>query len=84
MRNKPKAERPETMSETRTWDVTKNHYKRDGLCHRCASQAAWGHQIGFSRLEHAPCSDCAAVVATFPVEASHPAWRRHRQGKRRP
>lgn len=32
----------------------------------CAAQAAWGHQLGFSR-SNPPCLKCANVIAGFPV-----------------
>jgi hypothetical protein len=43
-----KAATPETTRQARTWDVNFNAYKDAGFCPPCASQAAWGHQIGFS------------------------------------
>ena len=38
---------PETIDQAIVWETTKNAYLRDGLCHRCAAQAAWGHQCGW-------------------------------------
>jgi len=49
-----------------TWEARKRRYLRLGLCHRCAAQAAWGHQLGFSQSKP-PCPDCQPIVDTFPV-----------------
>ena len=70
---KAKADRPETMREATAWTVFKNHYVALGLCHVCAAQAAYGHQIGFTRINQ-PCPDCADVVAGFPDGAAN-GWR---------
>lgn len=75
-----KETRPESLREARTWEIVKGKYAALGLCGRCAAQAAWGHQIGFGRLEHQPCAACAPVVATLPVATASPAWRRRAQG----
>jgi hypothetical protein len=64
---------PETMEQARRWEVVKNRYERAGLCHICSAQAAFGHQLGFSRV-HPPCPDCVPVVAEFPYPAVAP-WR---------
>jgi hypothetical protein len=58
--------RPETRRQAETWDRNKRHYVQLGLCSRCAAQAAWGHQLGFTEV-HAPCSGCLHVVIGFPV-----------------
>ncbi len=58
--------RPETIWQARLWDATKRHYISLGLCPLCASQAAWGHQQGFTRV-NPPCLACLPVVLTFPV-----------------
>lgn len=71
-----KADKPETIHQARTWDGNKNRYLRYGLCIKCASQAAWGHQIGWGRLEHYPCSKCAPIVQGFPQQSAHPGWRK--------
>lgn len=65
--------KPETLAQARRWETTKRRYIGAGLCDKCAAQAAWGHQIGFSRI-NAPCADCAAVVGAFPKGTSHAAW----------
>ncbi len=52
----------ETLSQARHWDKRKSRYVAYGLCHRCAAQAAWGHQCGFNRVA-APCDGCAPIVA---------------------
>jgi hypothetical protein len=67
----------ETPEQARTWQRVLTHYRRRGLCHRCASQAAWGHQNGFATI-HPPCEACASIVATFAVAgpAANPGWRR--------
>jgi hypothetical protein len=67
-------EPPETMRQAKRWETVKNRYLAAGLCIKCASQAAYGHQLAFSRI-HPPCDDCAAVVAGFPIHATT-VWRR--------
>lgn len=64
-----------TLSAAREWDKTKAHYMRLGLDSRCAAQAAYGSQDGFSRV-HPPCAECLPTVATFPTNQPGP-WRSH-------
>jgi hypothetical protein len=54
----PKRARPETLAQARHWDEKVSRYRRAGFCDRCAAQAAWGHQIGFSNTQ--PVGDCCA------------------------
>lgn len=63
----------ETMGQARLWDNVHGWYLRAGLCARCASQIAWGHQIGWSRV-HPPCETCLAIISTFPLEQVN-GWR---------
>lgn len=53
-------ERPETPAQAQRWETVKNRYLHAGLCLRCASQAAWGHQCGFTRV-HPACDLCAGT-----------------------
>jgi hypothetical protein len=69
---------PETPSQAREFDKTRNHYSRLGLCNRCAAQAAYGHADGFSTV-HAPCVACLPIVATLPTDELE-QWRS--QGRR--
>ena len=64
---------PETMGQARLWDQTHRWYVEAGLCVRCASQIAWGHQSGWSRA-HPPCDTCAPIIRTFPQEQVN-GWR---------
>jgi hypothetical protein len=66
--------RPESRTQAQTWDKVKCHAVRFGLCHACASQLAWGHQLGFVRTTRPPCHVCASVVAGLPV-AKPNGWR---------
>ncbi|MBG6182010.1 hypothetical protein IWX62_003235 [Arthrobacter sp. CAN_A1] len=72
---------PESPSSAREWDKTKAHYMRLGLDSRCAAQAAYGSQDGFSTVRP-PCAECLSIVATFPTNEPGP-WRSHsrRHGK---
>ena len=72
-RNDPKADRPETLRQAKTWTTNKNRYLKLGLCQHCASQASWGHSIGFSRSLQ-PCDQCAPVIASFAIARSN-GWR---------
>jgi hypothetical protein len=73
---------PETLSQARTWERCKGIYLDAGLCHACACQAAWGHQLGF-RTVKPPCEACAPVVASFPVPKGR-VWRGFAKSDRRP
>jgi hypothetical protein len=52
---------PETPRQAVEWETAKRRYLGLGLCLRCASQAAWGHQCGFSQI-HPPCDDCRGTA----------------------
>lgn len=69
----PKSSDPETNSQADEHGRTMRHYMRLGLCNRCAGQAAWGHQDGFSSI-HPPCPSCLPIVASFPTKQPGP-WR---------
>jgi len=86
---------PETIEQAVTWDRVKARYVDDGLCHACAAQAAYGHQLGWlyvsdrpwpdrDRRIKPPCPDCAPIVATFPVAVPGSPWRHWPKGDRRP
>lgn len=63
----------ETVRQATTFEAIRKHYVRLGLCSRCAPQAAYGHQLGFSRAQP-PCKKCQPIVDTFPV-AKPNQWR---------
>lgn len=63
----------ESLRQARTFDTTKRHYEDLGLCRFCAAQAAWGHQLTFSRI-NPPCHECQLRVDDFPV-AEPGRWR---------
>lgn len=63
----------ETFRQAQRWDAIKSHYRKLGLCHRCAAQAAYGSQDGFSTV-HPPCPDCLPIIATFPTVKTN-GWR---------
>lgn len=69
----PKWKRAETPRQARTFDSYKEHYLGLGLCGPCAAQAAFGHQLGFSRSK-SPCEVCISLVAGFPVPETN-SWR---------
>jgi hypothetical protein len=73
-RKPSKAQQPETVGQAMRWDRVKTRYLQAGLCHKCAAQAAWGHQIGFA-LSHPPCALCAPIAATFPTDTAGD-WRK--------
>jgi hypothetical protein len=68
------ADKPETIGQAKTWDRVKRRYLDEGLCLRCACQAAYGHQLGFRR-SHDPCAGCSPRIAAFPIQADS-RWRR--------
>jgi hypothetical protein len=59
------AEKPESLRQAQTWERVKNTYRVRGLCWTCSAQAAYGHQLGFARIEQ-PCPLCVGVVADLP------------------
>ncbi len=69
--------RGETLDQARAWDRVKGRYLRAGLCHRCAAQAAFGHQVGAGGWNaiHPPCADCAPLVELFAYPTASPVWR---------
>jgi hypothetical protein len=78
---------PETQSQAEEWERTKSRYVNDGLCHKCAAQAAWAHQTrsgGWSAI-NPPCPNCLVVVAQLPLATTNSAWRktaRHQEPRR--
>lgn len=52
---------PESMRQARTWENVKNRYLVAGLCARCASQLAWGHECGFTTIAP-PCDICQCMT----------------------
>lgn len=68
-----KPQPPETLRQAKTWESVKNKALKFGLCPRCASQLAWGHQGGFTTV-HPPCAECAPLVATLPKARAN-GWR---------
>lgn len=69
---------PETVSQARTWQRVRDHYRSTGLCDRCAAQAAWAHQDHGDQWVtiHPPCPRCAPIVATFPDRTPSGSWRK--------
>jgi hypothetical protein len=70
----PKKRRPESIRDAQTWETNKNRALRLGLCDRCASQYAWGCQIGFTE-SHPPCDQCAVIVASRPGRERANGWK---------
>jgi hypothetical protein len=56
-----KGDRPETVRQAQTWETVKGHYVAAGLDDGCAGQAAYGHQMGFSRVKD-PCVTCRTIT----------------------
>lgn len=71
--SRPANDSAETYRQARSFDTNKRHYEALGLCGRCAAQAAWGHQLGFSRIKP-PCGGCWPLVDTIPVDKTG-KWR---------
>lgn len=60
----PKRDKPETPRQAATWENVKNRYAEAGLCNACAGQAAYGHQMGFARVQP-PCeTDAGKTLPT--------------------
>lgn len=75
------ADRPETLREAQEWDASNRHYVHLGLCYADAGQAAFGHQMGFTRVNQ-PCLECRPIIAGFPDKAAN-GWRSHSLRKTR-
>lgn len=70
-----KSDRTETLEAAREHARIANRYRSAGLCSMCAPQAAYGAQLGWSKVDR-PCKKrCQAVVATFPGEPKVNGWR---------
>jgi hypothetical protein len=59
----------ETLRQAQRWEQVKAHYQGKGLCGPCAAQAAYGHQIGFTRV-NPPCDACFPIVIRFPGQGA--------------
>ena len=69
---------PETLRQAQRWEAIKICYAEAGLCDRCATQPAWGHQDnggGWDNLRP-PCDHCETVVRGLPVSTTNPLWRK--------
>lgn len=75
-----KVARVETLEQARTFDRIASRYRKAGLCDTCAAQAAYGHQLGFSKV-HRPCTSCEAQVALYPTVRVN-GWRSFPRGDR--
>lgn len=64
--------RPETIDEARRWQTRHNKYVAAGICPRCAGQAAYGHQLGWSNV-YPPCSTCWPVVTGWDSPTGSPS-----------
>lgn len=64
----------ETPRQAEKWSRVKSWYYRAGLCPRCSSQGAWGHQLGFSNVKP-PCLPCSRIVSKYPILTVN-GWRR--------
>lgn len=53
-------DQPETLRQARRWDEAKAGYLKRGLCSPCAAQAAWGQQLGSSRVTPL-CQTCSVL-----------------------
>lgn len=60
-------DKPETLRQAQTFGIVLGRALDFGLCYRCASQMAWGHQLGFGRVTHEPCACCLPLVEMLPV-----------------
>jgi hypothetical protein len=69
---------PKTLRQAKRWQAVKDRYVADGLCHRCAAQAAWAHQDHGDTREtiHPPCVACEPIVAEFPAATPSVVWRK--------
>jgi hypothetical protein len=65
-KRKSSRDEPETKAQARAFERKRRRYRRLGLCHPCASQAAWGHQCGFQKIND-PCAECQPIVKALPT-----------------
>lgn len=56
---------PETIGQARVWTRKMRRYQIAGLCDVCAAQAAWGHAVGFGKIND-PCPVCQPIVNALP------------------
>lgn len=69
-----KAGQPETLNQVRWWDHNKTNYVKNGWCDKCAAQAAWGHQIGFTKIDNGPCEKCVGLPVPAKAGARAARW----------
>jgi hypothetical protein len=70
------AKQPETLTQARTWDRKYKRYLVAGLCGSCASNAAWGHALGFGKIPD-PCAKCQPIVSEFATDGPRGSkWRK--------
>jgi hypothetical protein len=69
-RSSATSRRPETLSQARTWEYARGFYLADGFCDRCAVQAAYGHQVGFSQVASV-CPECHGKRPTYRNAGEH-------------
>jgi hypothetical protein len=69
---------PETLRQAQRWQAIKDRYVIEGLCGRCAAQAAWAHQNRGDTWPsiHPPCAACQPVVTGFAAPTPSLQWRR--------
>jgi hypothetical protein len=68
-----KGDPSENIAQAQYWQSIKNKYLAAGLCNGCAGQAAYGHQLGFSRV-HDPCSACRGIQVPVSLTYRHGGW----------
>jgi hypothetical protein len=66
------------MRQAQRWQAIKARYVLEGLCDRCAAQAAWAHQDHGDTWQniHPPCVACQPIVARFPATTPRSPWRK--------
>lgn len=67
----------ETLSQASKWDFNNRRWLAAGFCVRCAAQAAWGQQLGFSQVA-APCVKCVGKSAPDGTGIRARSWARSR------
>jgi hypothetical protein len=66
-------EKPETFRQAQYWQKVKSKYLAAGLCNGCAGQAAYGHQLGFARIQD-PCDVCLMTALPQDMIEKHGVW----------
>lgn len=66
--------RPETTGQAKKWDANFRMYVASGFCSECASQASWGHQLGFRNVRRIGACCAGKFSPDWPESPKRDLW----------